>query len=384
MLRALCLAMTILVLPLRNASADAPADPGANAALSYWQAFASLPKFTDAEGQKLNAEVLTMPLDAHAREVVTRAEYSLQMMHYGAALRRCDWGINYEEGIYARLPHGPAARLLASLACLRARIRFEEGRPADAIDDILASMTLGRHVSQDGVLIVLLVGYGIEHRVSETLALYLPKLDAKTIKDLKTRLDALPPGGSPAEALKLEEKVGLDWFVRTVKESKDKESLLAALSPLFMSEGEGRPSPEQGRAFLEKCGGTTDGMLKFAEQVRPSFALMAKKLNLPVNQFEKEFELEEKKQADDPLFKVFFGALRKVRWQQARTDIHRALLSAAIAVQLDGRDALKHHPDPVLGGPFESVAFKGGFELRSRWKNVENKPLALTVGLRGK
>src|ERR1700681_4914598 len=100
MLRALCLAMTIFALPVGSASADAPPAPGANAALKYWQAFAALPQVTEAEGQKLNAECLTMPLDAHAREVVTKAEYALQMLRYGAALPRCEWGIGYEEGVY--------------------------------------------------------------------------------------------------------------------------------------------------------------------------------------------------------------------------------------------------------------------------------------------
>ena len=78
MLRALCLAMTILVQPFGSASAGAPSDPGANAALKYWQAFATLPHMTDAEGTKLNAECLTMPLDANARELVAKAEYALQ------------------------------------------------------------------------------------------------------------------------------------------------------------------------------------------------------------------------------------------------------------------------------------------------------------------
>jgi hypothetical protein len=51
-----------------------------------------------------------------------------------------------------------------------------------------------------------------------------------------------------------------------------------------------------------------------------------------------------------------------------------------------GRDALKKHRDPVLGGPFEYTARKGGFELRSKWQLDERlaKPLALTVGRPGK
>src|SRR5262249_56732027 len=106
MLRALCLAMTLLVIPRGAVSADAASDVGANAALKYWQAFATLPRLTDAEQNKLAAEYLSMPLDAQARETVSNAGYALQMMHYGAALRRCDWGVPPEEGIYARLPHG--------------------------------------------------------------------------------------------------------------------------------------------------------------------------------------------------------------------------------------------------------------------------------------
>ena len=67
MLRALCLATAILGLPSGHVSADAPPDLGANAALKYWQAFATLPKFTDAEQSRLMAEHLTMPLDAQAK-----------------------------------------------------------------------------------------------------------------------------------------------------------------------------------------------------------------------------------------------------------------------------------------------------------------------------
>ena len=246
MLRALSLAMTILLLPLGSASADAPSDLGANAALKYWQAFAQLPTLTEAEQHKLSAECLTMPLDAHAREMVSSAAYALRMMHSGASLPRCDWAIDWkDEGIEALLPQLSAGRALSSLACLRARLRFQEGRTAEAIDDLVDALTLGRHVSLDGSLIGILVSYAIEGRVSETLALNLTKLDAKTIQDLKSRLGALPQAGTPTAGLvPFEEKTSLDWSIRKVKEAKDKESLVAFLSPLC-----GRPgdSPEQSR-----------------------------------------------------------------------------------------------------------------------------------------
>jgi hypothetical protein len=381
MLLALISAMTIFVLPLGSALAGGGADPGGNAALKYWQAFATLPKFTEAENKKIS-ECLTTPLDDQTRKLLTKAEYSLQMLHRGAALRRCDWGISYEDGIYALLPHGDAARVLNSLACLRGRLRFEAGQNVEALDDLLAAMALGRHISTDGNLITLLVGYSIENRMGETLALYLPKLDAKTIRDLKVRLDALPPSGKISDGLMTCEKETMDWFIRKVKGTKNKEDLLAFLGSIGISERKDRDLGEKARTFLKECGGTAEGVIKFAEEALPSYAVTAKLFDLPADEFAKEFKRESTKQAGNPVFKVFFPAIAKVRQSKDRADVRRALLSAAIAVQLDGQGALKNHPDPASGGQFEYAPFQGGFELRSKLKGQDDKSVALTVGHR--
>jgi hypothetical protein len=386
MLRALALASTMLVLSSGTASADAPLDLGANAALQYWQAFAQLPRMTEAQEHKFDAECLTMPLDAHARELVTRADYAFRMMHRAAALPHCHWGIGYEEGIELLLPHAQAARTLSALACLRARIRFEDGRNAEAVEDIVDTITLGRHVSMDGSLITVLVDYAIEQRAGEALARYLPGLDAGTIKDLKVRLDSLPPFRTAAQGLvPFEEKAGLDWFIRKIKEQKDEESLLTFLSAFLSRQGD---TPEQrrekGRAFLEECGGTQDGVVKMAEETRPCYARGVKMLERPLDQCEKEFELEARKQAGNPVFKTIFPPISRMRLNQARAEVRRALLAAALDVQLDGPEALKKHPDPVIGGPFEWTPFEGGFELRSKFKPADGNPWALVVGRRGK
>jgi hypothetical protein len=283
--------------------------------------------------------------------------------------------------------------VLASLVCLRARLRFEDGQNAAAIDDIIAAMTLGRHISRDGINVTLLAGNAIEYRVTEALALYLPRLNSTMIKDLKTRLDALPKGGTPAASLRGEEKWALNWFIRAVRETKDRDSLLTLLTPLTDSEGKG--SPEKARAFLEKSGGV-EGVLKYAEETRACYVAMERSLDLPLDQFQKDWEVQEAKLAGNPVFKVIFPAVAKLRWSQARTDVRRALLSAALAVRLEGPAALKNHPDPIVGGPFEYVPFEGGFKLRSslkaddnlraKWKLDEwlTTPLEFTAGPRGK
>jgi hypothetical protein len=253
-------------------------------------------------------------------------------------------------------------------------------------------MTLSRHITLDGVNIMLLWGYSLENRVSQTLALSLPKLNAEVIKDLKTRLDALPKSESLAAALRIEEKCIEVSVVRKVKEAKDKESLVSILTQML--ESEGRTDVEKGRAFLRQCGGTADGVIGCAEAMRQSYGRMAKNHDLPLDQFVHEWNAEVRKQECNPVFKELASNFPKMRWFTARAEIRRALLSAALAVQLNGPDALKIHPDPLVGGPFEYAPFKGGFDLRSRFMLSEAlrselkldessaQPQTLTVGLR--
>jgi hypothetical protein len=389
MLRAVCLATTLLVWALRPVAAEGPSDLDANAALKYWQGFAQLPNFSDADQRKLMAECLTMPLDAEARGLAAKADYALLMLHRGAALRECDWAVGPEEGIRALLPHASAARVMVPLACLRARVRFEDGRTAEAVNDMVDAMTLSRHISRDGLLIAVLFGYSLEQRVTETLALSLPKLDAATVSDLRARIDALPAGGSLATAMELEERFTLDWFAREAREANARGGLLP-----FLNEFCGEPG--KGRAFLEGCGGDLVGVLRRVEQTRPCYRQMATKLDLPADRFEGEFDREAEGQAGNPVFTLLFPDLRKVAWASTRARVRRALLKAALAIRLGGPDALKDHPDPIVGGPFEYVPLEGGFELHSRlkmneklpakWQSDEafNKPVVLIVGPRGR
>jgi RNA polymerase sigma factor (sigma-70 family) len=370
------------VRPHRPEMPAAVPERGANAALAYGQAFLALRRGV-GDQTRLVAECGTMPLDAPTREVVTRAGYALRMLQRGAALPRCDWAIDPERGIDIPYTHAEGARVLASLACLRARLRFEEGQSAEAIEDIVAALTLARRVSLDGTLDSLWAGNESEHRLGETLALHLPGLDNRRTRDLQGRLHTLPPGGSVGTATLRMEEAMLDWIIGEVKEAKDRESLLAFLSQLGTGPREPAKRRAEGRALLEECGGTAAGVLEFAQQMQRRSVQLAKALDLPPDRVAKEFEAEEKKLAGNPVFKVFAPVLRDIRLRRARADVRRALLLAAVAVRLDGREVLQKHPDPIVGGVFDYVPFEGGFEVRSRWK-VDDKPLVLSVGRRGK
>ena len=95
-------------------------------------------------------------------------------------------------------------------------------------------LTLGRHISRDGTLIAVLVGIAIDQGVSNTLAADLPKLDAAALKKLAARLESLPPNETAAQAMRIgEERAGLNWLIRQVKQTKDKDQLLTFLQRTF-------------------------------------------------------------------------------------------------------------------------------------------------------
>jgi hypothetical protein len=385
MLRALLLTAILVSEPRGAATADTPPGLGENAALKYWQAFATLPKLSDADAQRLNAADPDAALDASLRQFVDAAEYPLTILHRGAALPHCDWGIGHEDGIYVRIPTVPAARVLSSLACLRARIRFEEGRQAEGLDDLLAAMTLSRHLSTGGAGQELIGSYNVEHRAIDTLARDLPRLKPNLVKTIKSRLEALPQGGRPATAVRGDEALLLDWFVRSVKEAKTPKALLefvTVVDQVCRLPEKPKDPVANGRAFIEVCGGNAEGVIRCAEETRPLYAMLATQLDLPLDRFAVEWKREETARAGNPVFRAFLSRILWMRFQQARVDVRRAYLAAALDVRLNGRSALKRHTDPVVNEPIQDLPFPGGYELRSKLKSDEGNPVLLIVGHR--
>jgi hypothetical protein len=110
--------------------------------------------------------------------------------------------------------------------------------------------------------------------------------------------------------------------------------------------------------------------------------LLAQKLDLDFDQAEKATNEIIAHNSGNPLLPLIVPSVMNVRRAQAKSDIRRALLETAIDIQLNGREALKNHSDPVTHAAFEIADFPGGFELRSTWK--QTPPLLLAVGQRGK
>src|SRR5947209_3896085 len=91
----------------------------------------------------------TVPLDAAAKKVVDQSSAALDYLHRGAKLDKCDWGLDYDDGIRLLMPHAGKARTLAQLAALRARSEFERGDAKAGVADVVAMLNLARHVQTD-------------------------------------------------------------------------------------------------------------------------------------------------------------------------------------------------------------------------------------------
>src|SRR5947209_15755163 len=104
---ALCLPLMLLAGGRAWADADdAKSELGTNAAMKYWQAFGLLPAL-NKEQEKLVHEWKTAPLDAAALKLIDESQGSREYLLRGAKLQHCDWSLDYDDGIFLRLPYLP-------------------------------------------------------------------------------------------------------------------------------------------------------------------------------------------------------------------------------------------------------------------------------------
>src|SRR5262245_38957242 len=149
-----------------------------NAALQYWMAFSQMASL-DKDQEKTLGEWSTISVDDPAVEkLLSASPNSLMFLHRGAALPRCDWGLDYNDGISMLMPHLSKARDLARLAALDARRALEHRNWTAARRDATSMMVLGRHIGQDPVMIGLLVRLGLEGMVVDLIAPYVPDMKA--------------------------------------------------------------------------------------------------------------------------------------------------------------------------------------------------------------
>jgi hypothetical protein len=368
----LFLSLTGLPLAPAAQAADAQTDLAANAALKYWQAFALLPTL-DKEQEKLLVEWDTIPLDAAALKLVDSSAISRMYLHRGARLPRCDWSLDYQDGVNLYLPHLAKALTLARLAALHARHELTQGRFRAGVDDATAVLVLARKLDPDPSLISTLVRYKVEVIALDMLAPYLPQLDAAAVKRLSAQLENLPVGATIQQKLLAEKSYQLPSIIRIMQASeRDKKGSWREALKAIVAEPQSKAAVD-GISTFEKA-------IQLVEDLAPIYDQQAKLMVLPKEEYEAQYPgLVKKATAANPLAGLVLIEVDKLAAFERRHQVLIALFKAAMAVAQEGPGKLKEIKDPFGTGPFEYRALDKGFELKSKLL-FHDQPVTLVAG----
>ncbi len=370
--------LTPLLWPVA-ASAQAPAaktDLATNAALKYWQAFAQMPALTK-EQAKLLERWHKVPLDEEALKLIAASEKSRLYLYRGAKLPRCEWSIDYDDGMGLVLTHHMKARDLAHLAALHARHEFAQGHWEAGMDDAIAMMALARHVGSDPLLICILMRNLIEQDTVDLLAPHLLELKALCPKFVSA-YEALPAGATLEQAIRSEKKHLVWWMIKRLSDAEKREK--GSWRRCWDEVLTGPPRVPIGRpaSRIE----TFDEAIDLLGSLLPVLDQFAKLTALPWEEFENQYPAFERtftKRTADSAARAFVPAMGSV---VSRAQNHHAqieLFRAAITVVQSWPEKLKETKDPFGNGPFEYRALDKGFELKSQLL-YQGKPVTLRVG----
>ena len=148
--------MSMIVVLLAGAAfAQQKPNLGDNAALRYYAAFAQMQDYavTDAEAKKLNG-ILDGPVpydDSHYKDLVEKNKPALETMARGAALPKCDWGLDYL-GEDTPVDYARNALALGRLNVLYAFHLMIAGNKDDAVSAIKAGLRFSQDVANGGSL----------------------------------------------------------------------------------------------------------------------------------------------------------------------------------------------------------------------------------------
>src|ERR1035438_2512924 len=130
----------------------------------------------------------------------------------------CDWGIDMSEGPAALLPHLGRSKAIVQAAKFRALWALQQGRQADAREELVAALVLGRNGARDGTLISTLVEIAIEAIDCRTVAELFGQFSTENLQQLWDGFEAAPARRTVAECVPSEKAFFLDWILRRIEE----------------------------------------------------------------------------------------------------------------------------------------------------------------------
>ncbi len=382
-----CLSLIVFTCAMGAARGQQPAT-NINPALTYYQAFNVAPDFSFNHRDNLfTNEWRGQKLPDRVGELVADYDTEFRLLRQAAhSTAPCDWGIDWSAGPGALLPQLAPIKKAAIAARLRVMWDLQNGRQADARDDLLAALALGRNGASDGCLIGALVEMAVESIVCWTVAENYYQFSPETLQQLADGFNASPARGTVAACIPMEKYAFVDWMISRTQKLRTENpgndaSVMEGLRQNLDFETAGNDGPKDTNSLwpqvVAASGGTSDGVLKLLREMEPVYARITDIEALPRAQYEEQmpqFRAEIKK-SPNPLIHAFIPALEKCRPKEFSALAKLAMVQAAVQYKLHGESGLRSVNNPLGKGPFgfRRFVFDGvdrGFELDANYTGV--------------
>jgi hypothetical protein len=369
-----CLA---LLIPTMLLARDEPFRTDINPALLYYRAFQLAPQpMSEADDTYLSSkEGMSQKLPERFGPIVAGYNNEFKLIRQAAQQKvPCDWGLDMSPGPATLMPHLAPAKKAAQAAQLRVRWDLENGREAEARDDLLAALVLGRNLShaKDSVVISVLVSIAIENMVDGSMvAPNFGRFSPETLRQLVEGFDAAPAMGTMADATGAEVSMHQQWLIAAVQRVREQHpgndaAVVAELANYWP-------------VLTNAAGASSEGILKMEQDSEPMLARFPAIMALPHGEYEKQIEqfIAEVQKSGDFILASEVPALQKARQKEFACQVVQAMTRAAVAYKLSGQEGLQSVRDPFGNGPFaiQRYVFEGvdcGFALKSAYTGLGN------------
>ena len=365
----------VLLLAFQTRAFAQPKDR--NAAVQYLRADAALRQAYPLSPQawvKLE-QAVEGPLSAEDEKLVAAASEAFTEFQHGARSKLCDWQMSAEDGPFANTSHRGAVMELVAVSALRARIRLRDGDDKGALTDLLAAYAAAHHLSLDGSIASVLIGYKLEREVTAVLQNYIALLTPAELETIESSLAGLPQGSSMQNAITAE-KLKRNDLAGIIGNAHTHDELISRMAAGIPSLANDRAKAQE---LVDGCGSSLAGVMNCIDKQRAFYEKWTANFGLPPETFQQQYDPDfARASVGNPILERFTPMLSRFRWAEAYNNTRRTLLNAAVAVQRGGTKELSRYLDPSNDQPFSYIQLPNGFALESSLKE-NGKPISLSI-----